>query len=342
MVPLRAPPDDRRHLDGPVGATFLTPVEHGPAASCAYPPGVQNDETRELTRERFGRDDADRLGKPALDRIAARRTGATAAAFFDLDKTIIAKSSTMMMGRTFFKDGLISPATIVRGIYAQTMYNLVGADHEQMEKMRAALIDLTKGWEAERVRRLVRETMAEVIVPQVYGEAMELIRAHREAGRDVWIISASPEEIVLPFGEHVGVRDVLATVGGLDEDGCYDGTIEFYAYAHAKATAIKQIAEVRGYILEDCFAYSDSVTDLPMLNLVGFPTAANPDKELRAAAEALDWDIRDFSLPVTLRNRMPELHMPDLPKPPRPSILAAGVAVLASALVGWRLLGGDD
>ncbi len=300
---------------------------------------VRPDPAHEATRERYGRADADFLGEEALARIARRHTGASAAAFFDLDKTIIARSSTMVMGRTFMKDGLISPATILRGIYAQTVYQLAGADHDQMEKMRAAMLDLTKGWEVERVRRLVRETMAEVIVPLVYAEAVELIEEHRAAGRDVWIISASGEEIVVPFGEHLGIRDVLATIGGVDEDGRYDGTIDFYAYAHAKANAIRQVAEVRGYDLSASYAYTDSLTDLPMLTAVGHPMAVNPDKELRAAAEAMGWEVRDFTSPVSLRSRLPDLS--DL-SPPRPSILAVGGAVLAGALAAWRLLGQDD
>ncbi|MFT5222057.1 MAG: HAD superfamily hydrolase (TIGR01490 family) [Glaciecola sp.] len=306
----------------------------------AYASGVPNEQSREATRERFGREDADRLSEDALTRIARRRTGAVGAAFFDLDKTIIARSSTMVMGRTFLKDGLISPSTILRGIYAQTVYNLVGADHGQMEKMRAAMLDLAKGWEAERVRRLVRETMAEVIGPLVYAEAMELIDEHRAAGRDVWIVSAAGEEIVVPFGEHLGIHDVLATVAGLDDDGCYDGTLDFYAYAHAKQQAIEQVARVRGYDLTQCHAYSDSVSDLPMLTAVGHPMAVNPDKELRAAAVALGWDVRNFSNPTPLRSRLPQVRMPEAR--PRPSILAAGGAVLATAMVAWRLLGPDD
>ncbi len=294
------------------------------------------DPPREETRERYAREDADRLSEETLERVTRGTTGAKAAAFFDLDKTIIAKSSTMVMGRTFLKDGLLSPTTILRGIYAQTVYNLVGADHEQMERMRAAMLDLTKGWEVERIQRLVRETMDDVIVPHVYAEAMEIIEEHRAAGRDIWIISASGEEIVVPFAEHLGVTDVLATVAGVDEDGCYDGTLEFYAYAHAKANAIKQVAEVRGYDLADCYAYSDSVTDLPMMTTVGHAMAVNPDKDLKAAAEALGWETRRFTKPVTLRHRLPEIHRP------KPSVLAMGAAVLAGALTAWRLLGDDE
>jgi HAD superfamily hydrolase (TIGR01490 family) len=289
------------------------------------------------TEERYARPDADRLSEAMLTRIASRKTGAQEAAFFDLDKTIIARSSTLVMGRTLMRDGLLSPTTVLRGLYAQVVYQLVGADHEKMEQMRHAALELTKGWEADRVRRLVRETVEEVIAPLAYKEALDLISFHRRAGRDVWIISSSGEEIVEPFAEFLGVRDVIATRSGVDDAGCYDGTLEFYAYSGGKANAIRQTAEVRGYDLANCYAYSDSITDLPMMSAVGHPTAVNPDRELRAAATAMDWEIQDFHSPVRLRDRLP-----DVPKP-RGEVLAGAAGALAVGFVLWRyVFRGDD
>ena len=295
-----------------------------PALAAAHLAAAEAGASQVETEERYARPDADRLSNAALSRVRARRTGAREAAFFDLDKTIIARSSTLVMGRTFMKDGLLSSSTVLKGLYAQVVYQLVGADHEKMEQMRHAALELTKGWEAERVRRLVRETMEEVIAPLVYQEALDLIEDHRRAGRDVWIVSSSGEEIVEPFGSYLGVRDVIATRSGIDVDGRYDGTLEFYAYAGAKATAIRQIAEVRGYDLASSFAYSDSITDLPMLTTVGQPTVVNPDRELRAAAVAMGWDVRDFGSPVRLRDRLPDVAPAGR--------VAAGIA--AAALVG--------
>lgn len=297
---------------------------------------AQRGDEAERTEERYARPDADRLSEAMLARLGERRTGAREAAFFDLDKTIIARSSTLVMGRTFYKDGLISPATVLRGLYAQVVYQLVGADHAKMEQMRRAALDLTQGWDAQRVRDLVRETVEEVIAPLVYAEALEVIADHRRAGRDVWIVSSSGEEIVEPFAEHLGVRDVIATRSGVDEQGRYDGTLEFYAYAGAKATAMRQTAEVRGYDLARCYAYSDSITDLPMLSAVGHPTAVNPDRELRAAATAMGWDVRDFTAPVRLRDRLPSVER-KRDKAAVGAALAAGIGLIA-----WRVLGRDE
>ena len=102
------------------------------------------------------------------------------AAFFDLDKTVIATSSVMALGGTFYRDGLISKRTIVRGLYAQVVYLLVGADDNKMERMREAMLVLTKGWDQQHVQELVRETLDVVLTPIIYAEALELIEEHRQ------------------------------------------------------------------------------------------------------------------------------------------------------------------
>ena len=152
------------------------------------------------------------------------------AAFFDLDKTVIATSSVLALGGTFYRDGLISKRTIVRGLYAQVLYLLVGADENKMDRMREAMLALTRGWDQQHVKELVRETLDEVLTPIIYAEALELIDEHRKAGRKTVIISSSPIETVEPLGEHLGVDDVIATRARLDADGRYTGELEFYAY----------------------------------------------------------------------------------------------------------------
>jgi HAD superfamily hydrolase (TIGR01490 family) len=240
---------DEERIAEEVGQHDERGVEFASAAAAAAAAGQE-------TEQRYARPDADRLSDEMLEEIARRSTGAKEAAFFDLDKTIIAKSSTLVMGRTFYRDGLISSSMVLKTLYAQVVYQLAGADHERMEQARHAALELTRGWDADRIRHLVRETMEETIAPLAYQEALDLIASHRRAGRDVWIVSSGGEEIVEPYSEFIGVREVIATRSGIDDEGRYDGTLEFYAYAGAKATAIRQIAEVRGYDLSRCFAYS--------------------------------------------------------------------------------------
>lgn len=257
--------------------------------------------------------------------------GRRAAAFFDLDKTVVARSATLAFGRPLYREGLISPALVLKGAYAQLVYQLLGADGARMERSRAALLALTKGWEADRVQRLVRETLQEVLDPLIYAEALELFDEHRRAGRDLYLVSSSGEEIVRPLAEYLGVPYVIATRPGIDGEGCYDGSLEFYCYGEHKAVAMRAEAGERDLDLGASYAYSDSVTDLPMLEAVGCPVAVNPDKELRAIAAERGWEIRDFRRPVALRSRLRQVPMP-------PAGVVAGAGALgAVALAGWVL-----
>jgi HAD superfamily hydrolase (TIGR01490 family) len=226
------------------------------------------------------------------------------AAFFDLDKTVIARSSTLAFSRPFYAGGLISRASMLRSAYAHFFYQASGADHDQMERMRQYLSRMVVGWDVQTVRAIVADTLAELIAPLVYEEATALIAEHHEAGRDVVIVSASGADVVEPIGAMLGADIVVATRMVIDE-GRYTGEIEFYAYGENKAQAITTLAEVYGYDLGDCYAYSDSITDLPMLEVVGHPSAVNPDRPLRREAVARAWPVLDFHRPVSLHSRFP-------------------------------------
>ncbi|MFN8125086.1 MAG: HAD family hydrolase [Candidatus Nanopelagicales bacterium] len=223
-----------------------------------------------------------------------------AAAFFDLDKTILAKSSTLAFTRKFYEGGLIKRPDAIKAAYAQFVYLLSGADHDQMEQMRVYLSDLVRGWDVTRVQEIVAETIDDIVDPIVYAEALELIDEHHEAGRDVIIISSSGTEVVEPIGDRLGVDLAIGTQMAVD-DGHYTGEILFYAYGPHKADAMRDLAAQRGYSLADSYAYTDSHTDLPMLEIVGHPVATNPDSELRHIAEERDWPIVRFSKPVAMR-----------------------------------------
>lgn len=225
------------------------------------------------------------------------------AAFFDLDKTIIAKSSTLAFSKPFQAGGLISRRAVLRSAYAQFVYLVGGADHDQMEKMRQFMSQLCAGWDVATVREIVADTLHNIVDPLVYDEAVSLIDEHRLAGRDVIVVSASGAEVVEPIAAMLGADHVIATRMEI-VDGRYSGQIEYYAYAAEKARAIRELAQERGYDLETSFAYSDSVTDVPMLEAVGHAFAVNPDRELRRTATERGWPVLVFTRPVTLRSRV--------------------------------------
>lgn len=255
-----------------------------------------------------------------------------AAAFFDLDKTVIAKSSTLAFSRPLYKAGFLNRRALIKAGIAQVVYMMVGADHDQLERVRDQMMELTKGWDAAQIRGLVRETVDEVVAPLVFAEALAIMDEHRRNGLRVVIISASPEEVVMPLARYLGVDHVIATRSSIDATGRYTGELEFYAYGPGKAEAIRDLADKWNLDLDACFAYSDSATDLPMMEVVGHPVVVNPDKELREAAEERGWPIEEFERPVTLRTRLATL-----PKPV-PVISGAAVAgALAGAITLWAL-----
>lgn len=252
----------------------------------------------------------------------------TSAAFFDLDKTIIAKSSTLAFTRPMFKAGLLSGSTLAKAGIAQVYYQAFGADHDQLERIKDELSQMTQGWDRAEIEALVTETVDQVVTPLVYAEALAIMEDHRGAGRKVIVISASPEEIVRPLCRYLGIDEVIATRAAVDAEGRYTGELELYAYGPGKAEAMKALADEQGIDLEGSFAYSDSITDLPMLEAVGHPVVVNPDAELRAIAEERGWTIRRFESAVTLRDKLP-------------AIAASGAVAtsIAAILAYWALKG---
>ncbi|HEX2240022.1 MAG TPA: HAD-IB family hydrolase [Actinomycetota bacterium] len=252
------------------------------------------------------------------------------AAFFDLDKTTVARSSPLALGRSFMTAGMIGKSTLLKSLYAQFVFNLFGADEDKMERMRNEAAKMTAGWEQERVREVVTEVLEEVISPLMYAEALERMHDHRAAGRLVCLVSSSPEEIVEPLAKMLRVDRWIATQSKI-EDGKYTGELEFYAYGPYKAEAMQALAEEEDIDLKASFAYSDSVTDLPMLEAVGNPVAVNPDKDLRRIARERGWPIETFRNPVPLRSRLPNIRPPALTR----ELAFAGGLVVVVLFIWW-------
>lgn len=249
------------------------------------------------------------------------------AAFFDLDKTVIAKSSALAFSKPFFDQGLITRRAVLKSSYAQFLFLLSGADHDQMDRMRTHLTNMCTGWDVEQVKAIVGETLHDIVAPLVFAEAAELIADHKLCGRDVVVVSASGEEIVAPIARALGATHAMAT-RMVVQDGKYTGEVAFYCFGEGKVAAIRELAAREGYPLEHCYAYSDSITDLPMLEAIGHPTVVNPDRALRKEALARGWPTLEFSRPVSLRERLAA---------PSGAAMATTAAVGASALVAGAI-----
>ncbi|WP_019931694.1 HAD-IB family hydrolase [Nocardia sp. BMG111209] len=277
--------------------------------------------------------------RSAPDAVAHAATGThpggesgRVAAFFDLDKTVIAKSSAFAFSKPFFAQGLLNRGTVLKGSYAHFLFLLSGADHDQMERMREYLTKMCAGWDVQQVKSIVAETLHDIVDPLIYAEAADLIADHKIRGHDVVIVSASGEEIVAPIAAALGATHTAAT-RMVVENGRYTGVVEFYCYGEGKVRALQELAAEHGYDLTRCYAYSDSITDVPMLSAVGHPTAVNPDRALRREATTRGWPILTFSDPVSLWSRI---------QTPSSATIAASVAVGLSAVlagaISYRLL----
>ena len=264
--------------------------------------------------------------------IRRPRPGLRTAAFFDLDKTVIAKSSALAFSKPFLDQGLLNRRTVLRSSYAQFLFLMSGADHEQMDRMRRYVTSMCTGWDVEQVTSIVGETLHDIVDPLVFAEAAELIADHRLCGRDIVIVSASGQEVVAPIARALGATHAMAT-RMVVEDGRYTGEIAFYCYGEGKAQAIRELAVREGYALEHCYAYSDSSTDLPMLEAVGHAAVVNPDRALRREAAARNWPVLTFTRPVSIRDR--------LPAPSRAAVAttaAIGISALAAGAMTYSVL----
>jgi HAD superfamily hydrolase (TIGR01490 family) len=277
--------------------------------------------------------------EPAAQAAAAPRQEAESsapvrtAAFFDLDKTVIAKSSTLAFSKPFFNQGLLNRQAVLKSTYAQFLFLMSGADHDQMDRMRSYLTNMCTGWDVEQVKSIVAETLHDIVDPLVFAEAANLIADHKLCGRDVVVVSASGEEIVAPIARELGANHSMAT-RMVVADGKYTGDVDFYCFAEGKVQAIEELAAREGYALEHCYAYSDSITDLPMLAAVGHPAVVNPDRALRKEAVARGWPVLTFTRPVSLRDRLPAAPSGAAVA----TTLAVGASALAAGAVTYSLL----
>ena len=241
----------------------------------------------------------------------------------------MARSTVIAYRRPFSAEGLITSKGIMAFALSAAAMAINNRDDEALHAARSRLAQLVAGWPVSTVQRIAQETVETVISPWVYAEARELITRHHAAGHEVIIVSAAPSVTVQPIADYLRVEHVIATELGVDE-GRFSGTVSFFCSGTEKEHAIRTIAAERGYDLSTCYAYSDAISDLPMLECVGHPQVTNPDRALRKVALMNNWPIHTFRHPVPL---IPQEHQRTA------GAIGALIAISASAAVGtWYWL----
>jgi HAD superfamily hydrolase (TIGR01490 family) len=219
------------------------------------------------------------------------------AAFFDLDRTLIRRSSALALAGSFQERGLIGRKQLAKAAAWQILFAARGAGAETVRKAAEDGLMLLKDLEVEEMRTLVSEAMEPALKPLVYREPLDLVSRHRDRGERVYIVSATVQEIVEPLAVELGFD---GAIGSLCEivDGRYTGRSLRACHGPGKAAAVRELAAAEGIDLAASTAYSDSHTDLPFLEVVGNPVVVNPDRELRRIARERGWPILSFSEPL--------------------------------------------
>ncbi len=219
---------------------------------------------------------------------------ANAAAFFDLDRTLISGSSAFYFGVAAWRNKLIPTGDLLSDGAKAVSFKLFGATDERSESVRDRILQAVEGIEQADLMALNEEIVPRIL-QKVRPESRGLIDMHHEAGRDCWIVSASPQEIIAPLASALGMEGGIGTQSAV-VDGRYTGELDGpFVYGEGKAEAIEKLAAERGYDLQLSYSYSDSASDLPMMEMVGHPVAVNPDGPLETVANQRGWPMVEFS-----------------------------------------------
>ena len=238
-----------------------------------------------------------------------------AAAFFDLDKTLMAGSSGMPFARVAMRHGIVSRRQLARWGVEHLRYRLRGTTDERTTEVLRQARELIAGVPAREIERLNPEVLAAVL-PRVYPQMLEEVHAHQDAGRATFIVSAAGNGVVEPLARVLGMDGGIGTRYEVDAEGAFTGRFDGpFVYGPGKVEAMRAFAAEHDIELADSYAYSDSLSDLPMLEAVGHPVVVNPDPALAGIAERHGWQAMRFE---RLGRR-----------------LAIGAAALLAAAVGW-------
>ncbi|HEY9291482.1 MAG TPA: HAD family hydrolase [Microlunatus sp.] len=269
-----------------------TAVPDGGADTSMSEPGISRSKTGTSLPE---------TGVEAAPGVAAEapapliRPDSKAAAFFDLDNTVIQGASLFHLARGLYKRGFFPTRAIVKGIWLQTYFRIVGRENDNhMQQARDSALSFIAGHTVQEIAEAGEEIYEESILPKIWPGTRALVQTHLDVGQQVWVVTAAPIELASIIATRLGLTGALATVPE-SIDGVYTGRLKGdLLHGVAKADAVRGLAAENGLDLARCFAYSDSYNDLPMLSLVGHPCAVNPDRRLTQHAQEVDWQIRDF------------------------------------------------
>lgn len=220
---------------------------------------------------------------------------ARAAAFFDVDNTLVHGASIYWFARGLVARRFFSHRDLLSFAWKQTRFRLRGKEHAgHIANIKESALTFVAGRRVEDFVALGEEIFDDTIEDKIWSGTQALAEAHLAAGQRVWLVTATPVELAEIIARRLGFTGAVGTVGEV-RDGVYTGRlVSDIMHGPAKAEAIQELADLEGLDLALCTAYSDSSNDLPMLSAVGHAVAVNPDAKLRRQARQHGWQVRDF------------------------------------------------
>lgn len=219
----------------------------------------------------------------------------TRAAFFDVDNTLVRGSTLYFLGRGMYQRGYFTKADISRFVVANLRFRMTGTEKKDViERFQKAATDFVGGHKVSDILKLGEEIYDEFVSPKLWERTCEIAREHLSRGEEVWLVTAAPQDMANIISQRLGLTGAIGSKVVI-KDGIYTGELDGkLLHGTEKALAITALAEERGFDLKDCYSYSDSHNDLPLLTAVGHPSAINPDAILRIKALAEGWPVHDF------------------------------------------------
>ena len=226
------------------------------------------------------------------------------AAFFDVDNTILRGSSSFLFGKAAFNAGFFKRRDLWRFGWEQFRFIARGETAKSLNMIKDRALGLIAGHKANELAALTEACYASYIVPKLWPETVRLAQEHIKAGREVWLVTATPTQIAQVIAKELGLTGGLGTEVEVGKDGILTGKLVGEAlHGKHKRKAIRLLAKERGISLRKSFAYSDSVNDLPMLTAVGNPVTVNADEQLKVYARAAGWKMLDFKKRELRKNK---------------------------------------
>lgn len=222
-------------------------------------------------------------------------TDPRAAAFFDLDNTVIQGASLFHLAKGLYRRGFFPTRVIARGLWLQVYFRLIGRENpDHIAQAQAASLSFITGHTVTEIEEIGEEIYEESIAARVWPGTRAIAQMHLDVGHQVWLVTAAPVEVAGVIAGRLGLTGALGSTAE-HVDGVYTGRLTgALLHGAAKAEGVRALAERHEFDLARCFAYSDSYNDLPLLSLVGHPCAVNPDRRLQQHAEEQDWQVRDY------------------------------------------------